>query len=359
LKVESKRKKKDLPPADFCLKCIYNVTDSKVSTQMTFSLEASRVMFLRSCILAILSLAVVRVISAGQSHGHVNNPQQSADSELHPYFEEPIDQLVKRIPELKGIRPATDQRELSTILRKTGATVDEFFANIVDLIAREDITQERLVSGTVDGGMPGGLIGTSKRLRDSYLILRQVAGDRAEVNEFRMNDQGIRVVETGPDKGFFMTSGFALSSVHFSTVDQWDSRFLHLGEQKIFGRETHVIAFAQLPSEARNSVTMKAAEFKTNMFIQGIAWVDQAGFQIVRMRTDLLAPQADIGLEEQTTKISFTEVRFPDVAVPLWLPRDVNVYMKFTAGAPVQIFRNVHRYSDYRRYRVSTKILAP
>jgi hypothetical protein len=46
-------------------------------------------------------------------------PEQSArrnDTEAHPYPEEPLKQLVKRIPDLKGIRPSADQQALSMIL---------------------------------------------------------------------------------------------------------------------------------------------------------------------------------------------------------------------------------------------------
>jgi hypothetical protein len=50
-------------------------------------------------------------------------PEQSArrnDTEAHPYPEEPLKQLVKRIPDLKGIRPSADQQALSMILGNTG-----------------------------------------------------------------------------------------------------------------------------------------------------------------------------------------------------------------------------------------------
>ena len=284
---------------------------------------------------------------------------QNTNMQLHSYVEEPLDQLLKRVPELKGIRPAANQGELAMILRRTGAAVDQFFANVVDVIAHEEIVQERLRPTVVSGGMPGGLVDFRTRTRDSYLILRQINGSRAEIDEFRMNDKGVRIDEVGLDRGFFMTSGFALSIVHFSSMVQWESKFLHLGDQKISGQDTYVIAFAQLPSEARNSVTLRAGGAKVNLFVQGIAWVDQANFQIVQMRTDLLAPRPDIGLDEQTTEITFKEVRFSDLAVPLWLPRDVNINVKFTSGASVEIVRNTHRYTDYRRYHVSTKILAP
>jgi len=293
-------------------------------------------------------------------HAQLSASDQNMDMQLHPYLEEPLDRLVKRIPELRGISPAADQRELAMILQRTGTRVDEFFAGMVDVIGREEITQERLVSTNVNGGMPGGTIQSKERVRDSYLILRRADGTRAQIEEFRMDEKGNRMDRPGLDKGFFMTSGFALSSVHFSSALQWDSRFLHLGDQKIGERDTYVIAFAQLPSEARNTVTMEGqGGVKVHMFTQGIAWIDKANFQIVQMRTDLLAPRPEIGLAEQTTEITFGEVRFADVPIPLWLPRDVSVYIKFTSAAPIQVFHNAHHYGDYRRFRVSTKILTP
>lgn len=182
--------------------------------------------------------------------------------------------------------------------------------------------------------------------------------------------------EVGLKEGFIVTSGFALSCVHFSTSFQWDSRFLYLGDQKIEGWDTYVVAFAQLPSEARNKITMKGRSGITvHMLTQGIAWVEKRNFHIVQMQTDLLARRPEIGLDQQTTKVRFGEVRFPDVPEPLWLPHDVNVQIKFndlvtipdlgnsgkfpTFGIPGEAFRNVHHYKNYRRYRVSTKIVTP
>ena len=144
---------------------------------------------------------------------------------------------------------------------------------------------------------------------------------------------------------------------------QWDSRFLYLGDQKIGAADTYVVAFAQLPGEATVKVTLRGhGGTSVRMLTQGIAWVDKKNFHILRMRTDLLARQPEVGLDEQTTEVNFNEVRLPDVAIPLWLPRDVRVYVKFgkSLGRPYdEAFRNVHHYTNYRRYRVSTKMATP
>lgn len=257
------------------------------------------------------------------------------------------------------------------ILRQGGRQVDSFFANLVDLIAHEDITQQRLASGTLAGGMPlGNMLQDQQHSHDSYLIVRRNGNAGLRIEEFRMDAKGNRLDQTGLQNGFFITSEFALSSIHFATAFQWDSRFLYLGDQKIGGHDTYVVAFAQLPSEARAAVTMRGQDGTTlHLLSQGIAWVDKSSFHIRQLRTDLLAPQPEIGLAEETTTITYSEVHFTD-AVPLWLPHTVDVNIRFTehlsAGAndlgsrvTDETFRNLHHYSDYLLYRVSTKIGVP
>jgi hypothetical protein len=92
-----------------------------------------------------------------------------------------------------------------------------------------------------------------------------------------------------------------------------------------------------------------------DMLTQGILWVDKNSFQIIRMRSDLLAPDSEIRLDQLTSEVTFVGVQLPDVPNPLWLPNEVNVYIEIGG----QRFRNVHHYTNYRRYRVSVKIVAP
>jgi hypothetical protein len=272
------------------------------------------------------------------------------DKESHPYLEESLQELVKHIPELKGMRPATSSGALTMILEKTGKTVDDFFDNVVDLVAQEEIKQQRWRR-----------LRRTEVIRDNYLILRRGNRSNRGIDEFRMDDKGNRIDQQGLDRGFFVTSGFALSCVHFSRAFQWDSRFRYLGDQKIDGRDAYVVGFAQLPEEAGIPVTLRVLGGTTvHMFVQGISWVDKTSFHILRMRTDLLARHPDIGLDEQTTKVKFSEVRLAGGGPALWLPRDVDVEVKLGKSqqqAFEETFRNLHRYKNYQRYRVSARIV--
>jgi hypothetical protein len=253
----------------------------------------------------------------------------------------------KRIPELKTLQPAPDEQELPVILQKLGRSVDDFVREIGDLIAHEDVTQEKLNAK--------GKIKAKERVQDNYLILHHGYAWGASA-EYRMDDKGNRLGAIGLEKGYLVTSGYALSCISFSTVAQSQSRFRYLGEEKIDSPETYVLGFAQRPGEAIFLVTMRGNGGKdVDMLTQGILWVDKYSFQIIRMRSDLLAPRNEIRLDQLTTEVRFGEVQLQDVPNPLWLPSDVDVSMEIDK----QKFRNVHRYTNYRRYRVSVKIGTP
>lgn len=265
----------------------------------------------------------------------------------HPYVDLPMAQLVERIPQLKTLQPAPDQQELSMILQKMGRRVDDFTRDVGDLIASEDVTQEKLNAN--------GKIKAKERVQDNYLILHHGYEWGASA-EYRMDDKGNRLGPMGLEKGYLVTSGHALSCISFSTIAQSQSKFRYLGEEKIDSRETYVLGFAQQPGEATFFTTMRGTGgADVDMLTQGILWVDKNSFQIIRMRSDLLAPNNEMRLDQLTTKVTFGEAKLQEVPNPLWLPSDVDVSIEIGG----QKFHNVHRYTNYQRYRVSVKIGAP
>jgi hypothetical protein len=62
--------------------------------------------------------------------------------------------------------------------------------------------------------------------------------------EYRMDKKGNRLGAIGPEKGYLVTSGHALSCISFSTVTQSQSKFRYLGDTKIDTRDAYALAFA-------------------------------------------------------------------------------------------------------------------
>jgi hypothetical protein len=100
-------------------------------------------------------------------------------ADAHPYLEQPLKQIADRIPELRTIQPTPNQEELPKILEETAKQVDEFFRNIVDVIAQEKITQEIL---TGKGAPIRGADVISRRSGENYRELGADYFDRIDVN---------------------------------------------------------------------------------------------------------------------------------------------------------------------------------
>jgi hypothetical protein len=147
----------------------------------------------------------------------------NSHSQERTYVDLPLEQLIKRNPDLKGLQLVKDQNQLPLILEETGRSVDDFIHNIGDLIANEDVTQEKLNAN--------GKIKAKERVQDGYLILQHGYEWGANA-EYRMDKNGKRLGAIGLEKGYLVTSGYVLSCISFSTVTQSQSKFRYLASRK-------------------------------------------------------------------------------------------------------------------------------
>lgn len=299
-------------------------------------------------LLAIWAVPVGWGLSAGPAFA------QLVDTSSQHYFDGAktivnceLPDLIKAVPDLRGLEPAQSQKELPAILGKVRERLEASLQALPNTSSREDITEEKLNG---DGYVEG------KRVESfSFLILARRSGANGEdvgLEEYRTSIQGNHVEPQQADNEFCLTSGFANQWAHFYAGNRSASNFKLVGQQKLNGHTTYVVAFAQRPGWAAVIGRVVSNGLSVVILYQGIAWIDVADYQIIRMRTDLLAPRKDIGLKRQTTEIRYGEVTFPQVSSPLWLPRDVVV----TTDALGRIFQNRHHYSDYRLFRSESTI---
>ncbi|MBZ5515483.1 MAG: hypothetical protein LAN62_11730, partial [Acidobacteriia bacterium] len=291
-------------------------------------------------------------------------------------------ELVKTIPELRGIPITSDQTELPGLLKKVGEGVEAFFKNFPNTVSLEQVHQERL-----------GKDGKVARALDQdfqYLLLASAEKWGLGIEEHRTTPKGEIAALSGLDQGLMLTAGFASASLLFHPANQDGVGFRYLGRQTSDGEDAnkssgvqeilttsdgrklllkpngtwkdvkeelppgkgmHVIAFAQKPEKARTTERFKTDTGSALVLVQGVAWIDPTTYQVVRLRTNLLAPQATVRLERQTTEIHYQQVPFKGMVAALWLPQEVTVTVDWKG----RVYRNWHRYSDFKVFNVETK----
>ncbi|MGA8271017.1 MAG: hypothetical protein WB919_05610 [Candidatus Sulfotelmatobacter sp.] len=274
-------------------------------------------------------------------------------------MDDPPPELKKTVHELAGIDPASSQDQLPDLLAKIGAAADELLRKVPNLISQEAVseTQWTEASGKMVPGCVGRCFapGNSSR-RDQtfdYLIVTHPApGGGVMVQEYRTRRNGKPISKgvAAPDFQGFISAWIILSS-----PNQVESRFRYLGQQQMNGHNTAVIGFAQIPGLVESPGQIVNDRGSVPMLLQGIAWVDESDFRVIRLRTDLLAPRPEIQLEKQTADIVFGPVKIASVDSVFWLPQAVSLDME--AGG--RFFREDHKYSKYRLFRAKSRIVSP
>jgi len=275
----------------------------------------------------------------------------------------PIAELQLVVPELNGLKPARDQEKLAALLDKVGDKTLDIARHTPNLISQE----------TVTGSQQGG----TETLHDyDYLILSRIEGNAVLLNEFRVDrktgdkfqtDEAMKTESaTSPELERAShalaasrsgqppaSQGFATSWVYFYPLNRPQATFRYLGEQKMEGQRTLVLAFAQKPQSVLSPALFRSQDKTVSMFLQGVAWVSTSDFRILRLRTDLLSPLPEVSLHRLTADIQFMPIRIKEVPSILWLPREVMVTSE-VGGATL---REDHRYSEYRLFRVQSRVL--
>jgi hypothetical protein len=307
------------------------------------------------------------ILNSPAAPAPISNTPPVAEIKIPNFTSCSLAELQKTIHELKHLKAAPDQSELSALLDKIGAKTVDIARRTPNLLSDESVVSDR------DG------IRTLQHF--SFLVLLHVSRSNAIIlDEFRVDaksgekfqteelekaaeasappsDPSSLVLPSGKPRpgpgGTPPSQGFVNEWLNFYPSNRIQAEFRYLGQQKLDHRQTLVVAFAQKPAVVRIPAIVTYHDKLYKIFRQGVVWVDATDFRIVRLRTDILSPPPGVPLRQLTSDIQFVEVRVAEIASPLWLPRDVVVTSNF-AGSTL---RETHSYSHYRLFRTKSKLL--
>jgi VWFA-related protein len=289
---------------------------------------------------------VVRDSESGQIYGLNRTVEMAYHSEFDAYHPNntivnwPLKRTLREIPELKGLEPNADQSRLAEILRCVGETLQTFLKNFVSTTSLETIKETR----------KDKFWGTRESVEQQfhYLMLARQEANAENLVEYRTNLHGREERSDSLIADYLKTTGFASMPFFFGPQEQPLSDFRYLGQQLIDGLRTEVVAFAEHIEPAAVRGRFVVGKTSVPLLLQGVAWIDASGYQILQMRTDLLAPQPGAALNRMTTVVSFAGIKFQDRPSAFWLPQEVEV----TLDQGKFIYANRHRYSDYQLFEV-------
>ena len=260
---------------------------------------------------------------------------------------------IQHSPYLHNLRPARTQDQLPMILGRVGRTGTLLFNNFPQVSCDEEVLSQ--ASGPDPLPTQQIVHYPTKDRRYRYIVIPSSGGDFPALEEYRTDLKGNPHDDSNVGDLYMLTSGFASTwLLYLSPADQHDSRFRDFGIETIRNRDCHVVGFAQDPAKVHSASIFRTKVGRVALLVQGLAWIDPESFQVLRIKTWLLAPRADIGLSSQISTVDFHPVQPNGSEEVLWLPRDVTVEIDYRG---MQIL-NTHHCSNFKLFRVETKIKA-
>ncbi len=311
------------------------------------------------------------------------------------YLEDSITQLRNAIPALRTLKfedhRATTADDTDPILTQAAQALIAMVPRVPNLIAREELSQVNLTlpyqpttgmlsTNTAPGrrGSPQISASTSasspiqgedlqkvlenmldapqQRSIFSYRIRAALDPTFGPVlEEYRTDAKEQTVDRNDFSAGHPRSVGYGNTWMMFVPANLPESRFRLLGSQKIDHHETLVIAFAQDPQQATMRAAVGIGDDACRYLLQGILWIDQSLSEIVRLQTDLVAPLANVHLDRLRSELRFSEVKIPTRNLTLWMPSEVKISWQGKDSAGME----VHRYSNYRLFGATSRIILP
>jgi hypothetical protein len=259
-------------------------------------------------------------------------------------------QEIKNFPSLYKLRPAESEDSLLSILNQVGEQAAAMISQFRNIACDERVYSEWNVGSPIATWREMGPNESAHHFL--YIILPRPTGDPLMFREYRTNPKGNPIDLKSLTDLQLITTNFTGSWAYFNSSNQVESRFRYFGEESVRKQICYVVGFAQRPDVARNVITFEVGHHSAVILVQGLAWIDETSFHILKVETWLLAPRNDIGLESQNTTVNYAPISPLGLQNALWLPNEVTVLVHYH-----NVFaRNTHRYSGFRLFQVHVAI---
>ncbi len=224
------------------------------------------------------------------------------------------------------------------LLASAGRAVEAFWNDLLAVNCHESIEQAKLA--------PNGKVVAKQAGTYDYLIVAHLAPDDLSVRESRVQLAKVAEKKDGPP--LMVTSGFATLLLVMHPYYQGDYEYSTPVEDTLDGRPVLRVDFRQLKGgRSPSCLRLKGRDYPLPWM--GKVWIDRETSVVRRIQVELASSMSDVGLSSLSADVRYAPVAFKD-AGQRWLPSVAEI----DVATARQHWRNVHRFTDYKRFSVET-----
>ena len=261
-------------------------------------------------------------------------------------FVEPLRRLALALLALAGFcvggstPVAREAQRLNDLLARANEQTSAFLDQFSEVKCTEQVRQEKL--GKDDK------VELKEDSTYDYLVILTNAGGELNLSESRLP-----VHEAKRDRKntpMLLSNGFATLFLVFHPYYAEAFKFTSMGEETIGGKVLSKVAFKHVSGmKTPAALALRGREYPLEL--SGIAWIDAQSGAIAKIEAGIEDTLQDVGLKSLRSEIEFAPVPFGDSKQVYWFPTQASVEVE----TPRQHWRNLHRFTEYKKFSVSTE----
>jgi hypothetical protein len=218
--------------------------------------------------------------------------------------------------------------------------VEKFFQESANVVCEETVTQATV-----------GKTGKPAYREESRYEYQLEASTESGSLKLKESRDPRKIAFRDPARTLLITNGFTSMLLIVHPDYEASYEFENAGEQVEEGRAIEKIRFKPIPG-GKSPAAMNLRGMNYPLPLTGSIWIDKESGAIVRLTAAVDSSLGDLGLKGLTSDIHYALVQFHDPEESYWMPLSATIDLE----TPMQHWRNVHRFTGYRRFRATIKI---
>jgi hypothetical protein len=218
--------------------------------------------------------------------------------------------------------------------------IDSFFEQTSNVVCKENVSQ------TVVGK-------SNKPVYQEESVFEYQMQSSSQNGSMRLEEtrEPRKVAFRDPNRTLLITNGFTNMLMVMHEHYEASYTFEPLAEETVEGRTVLKLHFKPMPG-ARSPAAIQLLGRSYPLQLRGDIWLDEATGAVVKLISSLDSSMEDLGLRELRSEIHYSLVQFHDPEEAYWMPASAVIEVE----TPKQHWRNVHLFSEYRRFRAIIQV---
>jgi hypothetical protein len=218
--------------------------------------------------------------------------------------------------------------------------IDGFFEQTSNVVCTENVAQT--------------LVGKNNKpmyREESTFEYQMQSSSRSGSLRLAETREALKAAFRDPNRTLLITNGFA--SMLLVLHENYEASYIFepLSEEMVDQREVLKLHFKPVAGAASPAaVQLRGRNYP--LPLKGDIWVDEQSGAVVKLVSSLDANLEDLGLKELRSEIHYSLVQFHSPEEAYWMPASAVIDVE----TPKQHWRNVHRFTEYRRFRATIQV---